>query len=267
MEIPIYQVDAFTQKVFGGNPAAVCPLRRWLPDSQLQSIAAENNLSETAFFVRGQDQEPEDAIELRWFTPTIEVDLCGHATLAAAFVLTTELDPGRTSVRFVSRFAGELVVDQEGDRLVLDFPARPPAPVADTIVGLSEALGAEPSELHEAAAYMAVFDREAVVRTLEPEIPFIAGLKRDGLIVTAPGEDCDFVSRYFAPHAGIPEDPVTGAAHCTLTPYWARRLGRDQLRARQVSRRGGDLVCENVGGERVRIAGCAVLYLKGTIYI
>lgn len=262
MEIPIYQVDAFTQKVFGGNPAAVCPLQQWLPDSQLQSIAAENNLSETAFFVR-----VEDGFELRWFTPTIEVDLCGHATLAAAHVLTTELEPERTSVRFVSRFSGELVVDREGDRLVLDFPARPPAPVAGGIVGLTEALGAEPSELHEAAAYMAVFDREAVVRTLEPEISFIAGLERDGLIVTAPGDSCDFVSRYFAPHAGIPEDPVTGAAHCTLTPYWARRLGRDQLRARQVSRRGGDLICENVRGERVRIAGSAVLYLRGTIYI
>lgn len=260
MKLSLHQVDAFTDRPFAGNPAAVCPLPRWLDDAVLAAIAAENNLSETAFVV------PDgDGWELRWFTPTAEVDLCGHATLATAFVLFGQ-HPDRERLRFATRQAGELAVSRRGDELVLDFPARPPS-VVETPPGLVDALdGIEPLAVLRATKTMAVFADETTVRALAPDLAYVVTMEGDGLIVTAPGDEVDFVSRYFAPHVGIDEDPVTGSAHCTLTPYWAQRLGRDTLRARQVSARGGDLTC-TLRGDRVELAGRAVRYLEGTIEI
>ncbi len=260
MKLPLYQVDAFTDRTFAGNPAAVCPLPSWLPDATLAAIAAENNLSETAFVVPVGDDW-----ELRWFTPAIEVDLCGHATLATAFVLLRQ-HPERTQLRFHSREAGVLTVRADGDQLILDFPARPPAPI-ELPPGMVEAMGGvTPSAMLRASKNLAVFEDEATVRALKPDLGYVAGMKGDGLVVTAPGDEVDFVSRYFAPHAGIDEDPVTGSAHCTLTPYWAERLGKSELSARQVSARGGALRCVQAG-DRVQIGGRAVLYLEGTIEI
>lgn len=259
MRLPIYQIDAFTDRVFAGNPAAIVPLASWLPDAAMQKIAAENNLSETAFFVpKGGDYE------LRWFTPSVEVDLCGHATLASAHLIFTTLAPGRDRVAFQTR-SGVLNVTRTGDLLALDFPARPPerCPVP---AGLADALGAPPVEVLGARDYLAVFAREADVRALAPDMGKVAALDRFAVIATAPGDSCDFVSRFFAPAKGVPEDPVTGSAHCTLIPYWAKRLGRAKLRARQISARGGELVCED-RGDRVTIAGRAALYLEGSIYV
>jgi PhzF family phenazine biosynthesis protein len=261
-ETPLFQVDAFTTRMFAGNPAAVCPLTTWLPDALMQAIAAENNLAETAFFVpQGND------FGLRWFTPTTEVDLCGHATLASAFVLMTELEPARTRVVFATR-SGPLTVTRAGALFEMDFPSRPPAPTSRSMPALVEALGATPSLILEAQSLVAVFDRAAVVRGLRPNIAAIAALDTHAVIVTAPGTDSDadvdFVSRFFAPGAGVPEDPVTGSAHCTLTPYWAARLGRVDLRARQVSARGGELAC-GLRGERVLLAGHAVMVIRGTL--
>jgi PhzF family phenazine biosynthesis protein len=261
-EFPIYQVDAFTDDVFGGNPAAVVPLQEWLPDALLLKIAAENNLAETAFLV------PErDFYHLRWFTPKIEVDLCGHATLASAQVVFEMLYPGRRSVTFLTRRAGPLTVAIERDRLSMDFPARPPERVAAP-AGLVEALGgAAPAEVWAAGNLLCVFETEGAVKALEPDFRKLAALDCFGLIATAPGSDgIDFVSRYFAPRAGIDEDPVTGSAHCTLVPYWARRLGKSKLEAHQISARGGRLSCED-RGERVSLAGRAVLYLEGRIFV
>ncbi len=257
--IPLYQIDAFTGRLFAGNPAAVCPLEEWLPEEQMQAIAAENNLSETAFFVRRAD-----LYDLRWFTPAVEVDLCGHATLAAAFVVFNYLEPERNVVRFQTR-SGELVVRREGDLLVMDFPARDPAPCA-TPPELSRALGAVPSEVWAARDYLAVYDTEEQVRALAPDMPALLRVGHFAVIVTAPSREVDFVSRFFAPAAGVPEDPVTGSAHCTLVPYWARRLGKTRLEARQVSARGGELYCEH-RGTRVTIAGRAVRYLEGTVFL
>jgi PhzF family phenazine biosynthesis protein len=257
MRIPIFQIDAFTNRLFGGNPAAVCPLESWLPDATLQAIAAENNLSETAFFVAAGD-----GYELRWFTPKIEVDLCGHATLATAHLLLHRLEPGRDRVSFSTR-SGRLEVAREGDRMAMDFPAYPPEPV-DAPAGLFEALGHDAEAVLRGNYLMVVVRSERAVRALEPDF---AAMDRAGIteaIVTARGSDCDFVSRFFGPGFGIPEDPVTGSAHCTLVPYWARRLGRTRLQARQVSARGGELACE-LRGNRVSIAGDAVIYLEGTI--
>lgn len=258
MELPIYQVDAFASAVFRGNPAAVCPLERWLPDATLQAIAEENNLSETAFYVRRGER-----YELRWFTPAVEVDLCGHATLAAASViLDVRREISQPRVVFES-LSGELAVDREGERYALDFPARPPEncnPGAD----LEAALGARPGETLFAQEYLCVFEREEQVRKLAPDMARLAGLNCFAVIATAPGEDCDFVSRYFAPAKGIPEDPVTGRAHTILIPYWSKRLQKPRLFARQISRRGGELWCQDRGG-RVSIAGRAVQYLQGRI--
>ena len=259
MRLPIYQLDAFAAERFTGNPAAVCPLEEWLDDDDLQSIAAENNLSETAFFV------PEDDVyRLRWFTPAAEVDLCGHATLAAAAVVTRILKPGTEEVRFRSR-GGDLTVTSDGDMLVMDFPARPGAPV-DAPSALLMGLGAVPREVLVADYYLAVFDNVAAVEALAPDYDRLAALDRIGVIVSAAGHDVDFVSRFFAPQVGVPEDPVTGSAHCTLTPYWSARLGKRHLKARQLSRRGGELFCED-RGTRVAIAGRAVLYLHGEIIV
>ena len=260
MKIPCYHVDAFTSALFGGNPAAPCPLAAWLPDATLQNIAAENNLSETAFLVpRGEDYD------LRWFTPTSEVDLCGHATLAAAFILSTELNVRVNPIRFHSR-SGVLTVSREaGGVLTLDFPSRPPTSCAAP-EALVRGLVARPAEVSKARDYLAVFASEAEVRALKPDFVALKTLDCLGIIATAPGSDCDFVSRFFAPSAGVDEDPVTGSSHCTLIPYWAKRLGKTKLFARQVSRRGGELFCE-LAGDRVRMGGKAVLYLRGEIEI
>jgi predicted PhzF superfamily epimerase YddE/YHI9 len=257
VRIPIYQVDAFTNRLFGGNPAAVCPLESWLDDRILQAIAIENNLSETAFFV-----PREDRYHLRWFTPAAEIDLCGHATLASAFIVFQYLKPGLELVRFAT-LSGELVVRRDNGRLAMDFPSRPPQPCENGAVG--DALGGFPRELLAARDYLAVFDTEMEVRALEPDFRKLAKLDRM-MIVTAPGEHVDFVSRFFAPGQGIDEDPVTGSSHCTLIPYWARRLGKSSLHAWQVSRRGGELFCTD-NGPRVSIAGEAVMYLEGSINV
>jgi PhzF family phenazine biosynthesis protein len=260
--IPLYQVDAFvTGEPFSGNPAAVCPLAAWLPDAVMQAVAAENNLSETAFFV------PEgEGYRLRWFTPTTEVDLCGHATLASAFVVFGWLASWRRSVTFQTEKAGPLTVARDGELLALDFPSRPPQPCAAS-ESLAEALGRPPAALFAARDYLAVFDRAEDVVTLSPDFGKIATLDRFAVIVTAPGSDgIDFVSRFFAPARGVDEDPVTGSAHCTLIPYWAERLDMTRLEARQLSGRGGALSCA-LRGDRVTIAGRAALYLTGTISI
>jgi len=259
MKIPYYHVDAFAGEVFRGNPAGVCLLEAWLPDATLQNIAAENNLSETAFVVtRGGD------FDLRWFTPAIEVDLCGHATLAAAFVLFTERGFTGDQVRFHSR-SGPLSVSREGDVLTLDFPSRPAAPCA-TPEALSRGLGAAPAEARKARDFLAVFGREAEVRALKPDFAALRTLDCLGIIATAPGVDCDFVSRFFAPGAGIDEDPATGSSHCTLIPYWAQRLGKTKLFARQVSARGGEMFC-NLAGDRVQIGGHAARYSRGELEV
>jgi len=259
----IYQIDAFTDTVFGGNPAAVCPLEDWLADDVMQTVAAENNLSETAFFapVEGAD---EGIFDLRWFTPTAEVDLCGHATLASAHLILSRLLPDRDGVSFDTK-SGRLEVSRDGERLVLDFPARPASPFP-VPTGFADAIGEEPVEFLCATKNMAVYEDVETVRNMTPDLGFIVGLGRDGLIITAPGDDCDFVSRYFAPHVGIDEDPVTGSAHCTLIPYWAERLGKAKLHARQISERGGELYCE-LRGDRARMAGQAVLYMEGSIIL
>jgi predicted PhzF superfamily epimerase YddE/YHI9 len=261
MRLKMYRVDAFTGEIFHGNPAGVIPLRRWLDDATLQNIAMENNLSETAFFV------PDGAAyKLRWFTPAAEVPLCGHATLASGFVLLQLLGTGKRSVRFHTQ-SGDLTVTGSGGLLRMDFPryvprrCEPPAAV-------TEGLGIRPQEFYDTAEdrhYYAVLSRADDVRLLAPRMDPLAQ-SGYGVAVTAPGEDADFVSRFFAPNVGIPEDPVTGSMHCALIPYWAGRLGKTQLHARQFSRRGGELFCEDLPGEgRVRIAGRAVLSLTGYI--
>jgi len=259
MKIPIYQIDAFANEVFRGNPAAVCPLDHWLEDSQLQAIAAENNLAETAYFV-AQGEE----YKLRWFTPQQEVDLCGHATLASAYVIFHYLKPEAKIVTFHSE-SGPLYGTRDDDLLCLDFPALAPVDcsVSETLAG---ALGKSPRKILCSRDYLAIYDSEDEVRALQPDFERLKTLDRLGVIVTAPGRTADFVSRFFAPGAGIPEDPVTGSAHCTLMPYWAKRLDKPKLRALQVSIRGGELFCE-IRGNRVLIAGRCVRYLEGTIYV
>jgi PhzF family phenazine biosynthesis protein len=258
MRLPLYQVDAFTQRVFGGNPAGVVPLESWLPAEVMQAIAAENNLAETAFFVR-----EGEGYGLRWFTPTVEMDLCGHATLASAHVLFTSLGFSGLQIDFMTR-SGRLSVTRRGDELAMELPARPPK--GKVPLDLAPALGKAPVAVHDAFAYLAIFEREADLRGLTPNMERISGLDRIAIIVTAPGESCDFVSRFFAPQIGIPEDPVTGGAHCTLIPYWSQRLGKKTMQARQISPRGGVLSCED-RGDRVMVAGSAVLYLEGTIHV
>ncbi len=259
MRLPIYQIDAFTDSLFGGNPAAVCPLESWLPETIMQAIAAENNLAETAFFVPdGGDYA------LRWFTPTVEVDLCGHATLAAGYVVFRFLETQREAVCFHTTKAGTLTVRRHGDLLIMNFPARPATPCAAPD-GLLAALGGTPREVLRARDHLIVYDSAAEIAALQPDIAALAKVDCWAAIVTAPGEDgVDFVSRFFAPAQGVPEDPATGSSHCTLTPYWAGRLGKTELEARQLSRRGGALRC-TLEGDRVSIAGRAALYLEGQI--
>ncbi|MGB0213261.1 PhzF family phenazine biosynthesis protein [Algiphilus sp.] len=258
MQLRQFQVDAFTDRLFGGNPAAVVPLTEWLDDATLQAVAMENQLSETAFFVA-----EGDGYRLRWFTPTREVDLCGHATLASAHVLYAHLDRDDPEVRFHTR-SGVLTVRPDGRELWMDFPAAP-AETATAPPALVSGLGSAPSAVLAADDWLAVFEDADGVRALAPDMAQLATLDRRGVIVTAPGDgDSDFVSRFFAPRYGIPEDPVTGSAHCTLAPYWAERLGRDTLRARQISARGGEVACRVADG-RVRIGGRAVTFLDGRI--
>lgn len=259
MEIPIYQVDAFTSSVFSGNPAAVCPLKEWLTDDLMQAIARENNLSETAFFV------PEGGIHrIRWFTPEAEVDLCGHATLASAYVILKLMNPAQGEVKFLSR-SGLLVVSLRDDLLAMNFPSQPPRQCKVPPMLIS-GLGAEPTEILCSEDYFAVFQSEDEIKGLEPDMDALCSIGMRGVIVTAPGRDADFVSRFFAPRLGIPEDPVTGSAHCALVPYWSERLGKKDLHARQISRRGGELFCRDLG-ERVEISGYAALYMSGAIRI
>jgi PhzF family phenazine biosynthesis protein len=257
LRIPMYQVDAFTSRIFAGNPAAICPLEDWLPDEQMQSIAAENNLANTAFFVPRQD-----SYLLRWFTPKVEVELCGHATLASAFVILTSLEPWASSVRFETK-SGLLTVSRQGDLFSLDFPARPPSE-CEVYPDLVPALGGEPETILAARDYLAIYRSEDEVRALQPNMHMLTRIDRFAVIVTAPGKQVDFVSRFFAPAKGVPEDPVTGSAHCTLIPYWSERLGKNKLLANQVSSRGGELWCEH-RGERVTISGKAVRFFEGTI--
>lgn len=257
MKIPIYQIDAFTSHLFSGNPAAVCPLEQWLDDGAMQSIAAENNLSETAFFVPdGEDYH------IRWFTPVSEVDLCGHATLASAYVLFNELNAAKEKVRFMSR-SGLLTVYRENGLLSMDFPSQPPRPI-DPPPKLLAGIGTKPVHCLKSEDYFLVYDDELDIKNMWPDFNQLSKLDLRGVIVTAPGEEVDFVSRFFAPKFGIDEDPVTGSAHCALTPYWAARLEKDKLTARQLSSRGGELFCEN-RGDRVYIAGRAVKFLEGFI--
>ncbi len=262
MRTQLFQVDAFTTRLFAGNPAAVMPMERFPADGVMQAIAAENNLAETAFFI------PEGGdYRLRWFTPTVEVPLCGHATLASAAVVMERLESGRTEVVFHSA-SGPLKVVRKGAGIyVMDFPARPSEPVA-TPPRLAEALGMAPGEVYvNAFNYMVVVADPQAVRAMQPDMAALARVDRSGVIVTAPGQgEYDFTSRYFAPAKGIPEDPVTGSAHCMLAPYWARRLSKTTLRAFQASRRGGEVGCRLLG-ERVELEGSCVFYLEGMVEI
>ena len=261
MRIPLYQVDAFTSKVFSGNPAAVCLLDGWLDAPILQAIAAENNLSETAFLVRNAI-----GFDLRWFTPLTEVALCGHATLASAFVLFNCRKWPQECIRFQTRCSGVLEVTRHKDLLEMNFPARAPHAISPP-AGLKEALGVTPREtLASVEDLLVVLDGEKAVRDVQPDFPVLARIVCRGIIVTARGNHCDFVSRFFAPRLGLPEDPVTGSSHCVLAPYWAGVLGKNDLYASQLSKRGGELFCTHAG-DRVKISGKAVLFLEGTITI
>ncbi len=261
MNIRIFQVDAFADTVFGGNPAAVCPLDRWLPDETLQKIALENCVAETAFFV-----PLGDGFEIRWFTPEIEMDLCGHATLATAHVIVRHLYTDRSSVQFQS-VSGMLSVAAHDDLLTLDLPSRIPKPASAPQIVL-DAIQAEPVAVLRSRDYVLVFESEEIIRNLVPDQSVFNEINLDpgGVAVTAPGDDVDFVSRYFTPQASIFEDPVTGSAHCSLVPYWSRQLGKKSLTAQQLSSRGGTLHCKDAG-ERVFVSGQAVTYLEGVITV
>lgn len=261
MKLNMYHVDAFTSEVFKGNPAGVCPLVEWLPDNVLQHIAAENNLPETAFYLIRDSQ-----VEIRWFTPTVEVDLCGHATLAAAFVLHHCEHYEHNTIEFYSPRSGALPVTIQEGRLVLNFPTD-----QFTAIALTEELISTTNKIPVAAYkgktdYMLVFNNQEDIETMQPNLSIIAGLDARGIIVTAQGNTYDFVSRFFGPASGINEDPVTGSAHTTLTPYWAKQLDKTELHAFQLSARGGAVHCRLLG-DRVELAGNAVLYMKGEIYI
>jgi PhzF family phenazine biosynthesis protein len=259
MKLPLYQIDAFTSRMFGGNPAAVVLLNAWLPDDTLAAIAAENNLAETAFVIpRG------DVLPLRWFTPTVEVDLCGHATLAAAHVLFRYTFPAEKRLTFSTR-SGNLIVSRDGEVLSMDFPSRPGKSM-EVSEALISALGVHPRVAYLARDLLAVFDTETQIRSFQPDFQRIASVEAFAVIIAAPGEAVDYVYRFFAPRQGIPEDPVTGSANCTLVPYWSRRLAKSVLTAKQLSARGGDLRC-TLEGDRVLIAGHTVEYLRGEITV
>jgi PhzF family phenazine biosynthesis protein len=261
MKIPVFQVDAFTDKLFSGNPAAVCPLDSWLPDETMQKIAMENSVAETAFFI-----STDAGYEIRWFTPDIEQDLCGHATLAAAHVIARHLDPPLSTIHFLSK-SGELKVLVKDNLITLNFPSRIPVPAAAPRVIL-DAIQVKPLEVLQSRDYLLIYDDEETIRDLKPKQSILDQINLDpgGVIVTAPGKEVDFVSRFFTPQASIFEDPVTGSAHCSLIPYWSKRLGKESLVALQLSARGGKLFCKHVG-ERVLISGEAVTYMEGYITI
>jgi PhzF family phenazine biosynthesis protein len=260
MTMPFFQVDAFSSRPFAGNPAAVMPLAEWLPDEMLQAIAAEHNLAETAFFVpQGRD------FHLRWFTPMVEVPLCGHATLASAYIVLNELDRSRDNVVFHTQ-SGALTVVRDGDRLLMDFPAyKTEAAAVSEVASVAEALGAKVIDLRRGRQYLAVLESEDIVRKLVPDLARVAALPMD-VFVTARGAKADFVSRVFLPKVGIPEDPVTGGAHCFLAPYWSEVLERKTFFARQLSSRGGELWLR-LEGDRVKMAGHAVLTVTGQMHI
>jgi PhzF family phenazine biosynthesis protein len=259
MRLPLYQIDAFANRLFSGNPAAICPLGDWLDDSLLQAIAAENNLSETAFFV-AQDH----GFQLRWFTPVFEVDLCGHATLAAAHLLFTELEYTNPEIVFFTR-SGELTVKNSGALLTMDFPALQYEP-CDPPDALVKGLGKQPREVYRGDDYLVVLNNEQEVESITPDHYYLKQLDARGVGVTARGTDVDFVSRFFAPRHGIDEDPVTGSWHCLLTPFWAQRLQKDRLNAKQLSKRGGDLVCELLN-DRVLLSGQCITYMNAEIHL
>jgi PhzF family phenazine biosynthesis protein len=261
MKIPIFQIDAFTDKVFRGNPACVCPVDKWPKDLLMQSMALENNVPETAFFSGGAGK-----YKLRWFTPVQEVDLCGHATLASAWVIFNVMEKKRDHISFQTQSGVLHVTRADKDLMAMDFPARPPERIEDPPPELLDGLGMLPREVWASRDYMCVYENEGQVRALRPDMALLTKLDKLGVIVTSRGQTSDFVSRFFAPKAGIPEDPVTGSSHCTLIPYWAERLGKQELHALQVSRRGGELFCMP-RGERVAIAGRCVLYLKGAVEV
>ncbi len=262
MKLDIYQVDAFTSEVFKGNPAAVCPLDEWLEAETMLQVAAENNLAETAFFVKRND-----VYEIRWFTPAVEVNLCGHATLATAFVIFNHLGETAGSIKLHSHKSGDLSVEKQNGRLILDFPRYDLNEIAID-ADLVAAVGGKPLQTWETQGNMVfmLFETETEIAEIKPDMSALAKIPFDEVIVTAKSETSDFVSRMFAPRIGIPEDPVTGAIHCSLIPYWAEKLGKNELFARQISQRGGELFCE-LKGDRVKIGGNAVLYLKGEITI
>ncbi len=259
MKLSIYQIDTFAEQLFEGNPAAVVPLKSWLPDSIMQSIAEENNLAETAFFVK-----EESGFSIRWFTPNQEVKLCGHATLASAFVLFTILGHNSDIINFNS-LSGVLSVTKKNDLLMLNFPAQPPVScvISDDLV---KGLGRKPVECLQCEDFIAVFNTEEEIKNIKPDHSFLSRLPLRGVIVTAPSETYDFVVRFFAPKYNIPEDPVTGSAYTLLAPYWAERLGKDKLNARQISSRGGNVLCE-CKADRILISGTAIKYLEGTIEV
>ncbi|GAB3203769.1 PhzF family phenazine biosynthesis protein [Pontibacter aydingkolensis] len=259
--IKLYQIDAFTDKVFGGNPAAVCVLDKWLEAEKMQHIASENNLAETAFVVPAGD-----GYEIRWFTPTVEVDLCGHATLAAAYVLFKYYNHPTDRIVLDSRNSGQLAVTRNGEELTLDFPVDTLTQIEVPQV-LVEALGQKPEAAYKGKTdFMLLFPSQQDVAALNPDFRMVEQAGGRGVIVTAPGEDVDFVSRFFCPQVGINEDPVTGSAHTTLTPFWSQRLDKTILKARQLSKRQGNLTCE-LAGDRVKITGKAVTYLTGEIEV
>ncbi len=266
MQLPFYQVDAFTNQVFRGNPAAVCPLENWLPDSQLQAIAAENNLSETAFFIT---QPTDGKYPLRWFTPTAEIDLCGHATLATAFVLFEQYKLSEKMLSFSTQ-SGTLSVEKRRDWYFLNFPSRKPTvpEVVPEELTNDSALGIAPQHILKSRDFVLVFRNEDEVRQLQPNFAILGEIPNViGFIATAPGKHADFVSRFFAPAVGVPEDPVTGSAHSSLIPHWAEKLGKQVLTAQQLSSRGGELQCKQLDNQRVEIGGQAVLYAEGTLYL
>lgn len=260
MKLPLLTINAFASSPFTGNPAAVCPLQDWLEDSLMQAIAAQNNIAETAFIVKTGPGH----YKIRWFTPMVEVPLCGHATLASAFALKNCLGETAQLITFDSQ-SGPLRVTCDGERLTLDFPSQPPKAAA-TPDWFIETFGANPTEFHQSAYNLAVFPSEEIVAALEPDFAILRKTPRSNVIVTAPGKDCDFVSRFFASADGIDEDPVTGSAHCILTPYWSKRLKKNTLRAKQISKRGGEILCQ-LSGDRVLLGGSAKLYSEAMISI
>ncbi len=259
MNLKMYQIDAFSDKVFGGNSASVISLKEWLSDSTMQNIAMENNLSETAFFVKKSNN-----YHIRWFTPTTEVKLCGHATLASAFVIFKYIEPNLKEIVFDS-LSDELKVTKEGELLTLDFPTQTPIKT-DNLNIFSEAFGVKPIEVLKNEDYLVIFENEKIIRDLKPNLLKLKELDLRGVIVSAKGDNIDFVSRFFAPNFGIDEDPVTGSAHTQLTPYWAKKLNKTKLKAKQISKRGGDLICEVVEN-RVKISGQATEFMQGIINI